>query len=201
MKFSRIAPLSALAAVMIAAIAFAPARALAQTGKIAVANPARIFNELQETKDLKVAIETERGQLEKMEIEKRAQIKDLQGRRDQLKSDSAAWADANRDLMQKGIEFEVWGRTQQANMQSRQKIQMMNLFLKITTTVQEVATSKQIDLVIAEQRPEFPENLDQLNPDQLRALINSRNVLFAATTVDISNDVIAAMDAKYKAGK
>ena len=78
---------------------------------------------------------------------------------------------------------------------------MVNLFNKITNAVTEVATQKGIDLVIAEQRPELPDTLDQLNVEQVRALINGRNILYATATVDISNDVINAMDAKYKAGK
>ena len=72
---------------------------------------------------------------------------------------------------------------------------------KKTAAVAEVATSKGIDLVIAEQRPEFPDNLDQFNVEQVRAIINQRNILFSTATADLSNDVINAMDAKYKAGK
>ena len=56
-------------------------------------------------------------------------------------------------------------------------------------------------MVIAEQRAELPENLDQLKVEEVRALINAQNILYATATVDLSNDVIAAMDAKYKAGK
>jgi Skp family chaperone for outer membrane proteins len=78
---------------------------------------------------------------------------------------------------------------------------MLLIFNKITAAIQEVATAKGIDLVLAEQKPEFPPNLDQINADQLRVLINSQNVLFNSPQVDISTDVIAAMDAKYKSGK
>jgi len=89
----------------------------------------------------------------------------------------------------------------QADMQAEQKRQMLLIFNKITNAVQEVATAKGIDLVIAEQKPEFPPSLDQLNADQLRAMINSQNVLYNVPQVDISTDVIAAMDAHYKSGK
>jgi len=78
---------------------------------------------------------------------------------------------------------------------------MKTLFDKITNSTAEVATQRGIDLVIAEQRPEFPDSLDQLNVDQLRVLINQRNVLFNSAAADISNEIIAAMDAKYKTGK
>ena len=67
----------------------------------------------------------------------------------------------------------------------------------MTAGIADVAAEKHIDLVIAEIKPEIPENLDQINPDQLRALMTSRNILFVASQLDITNDVIAAMDAKY----
>jgi len=43
------------------------------------------------------------------------------------------------------------------------------------------------------------DNLDAINVDQLRLLINQRNVLFSAPAVDVTQDVIAQMDKAYKA--
>ena len=81
------------------------------------------------------------------------------------------------------------------------KQQMIQLFSKIKTAVTEVATAKGLNLVIAEQRPQLPENTDQLNPDQLAAILNGQNIFFSNPNIDITNDVITAMDAKYKSGK
>jgi Skp family chaperone for outer membrane proteins len=78
---------------------------------------------------------------------------------------------------------------------------MVNLYNKITASITEVATQKGIDLVIAEQAIQLPENLDQLNVEQVKDLITRRNILYATSTIDLSNDVITAMDGKYKAGK
>lgn len=177
--------------------------AAAQTMKVATVNAAKVFNELQETKDLKAKMENERKTLEAQEVEKKTRIKDLQSARDALKVDSPQYDEKNQELIRAAIDLEVWGRMTQATVGRNQKQQMMNLFNKITATVAEVATAKGIDLVLAEQRPDnlTPEQLEQINVDQMRALINSRNVLFSTPNVDISNDVIATMDAKYKAGK
>ena len=56
------------------------------------------------------------------------------------------------------------------------------------------------DLVITDQHPDLPDDMDKLTLDQLRTLINSRNVLYAGEKVDISNDVLAVLDARYRAG-
>jgi len=200
MKTLRIAPIALLIAVTLA-FASHTASAQMQPTKIALANPARIFQELKETGDLRKALEAKGEQLEKMKFEKQQKLKDLQAKRDQLKSDSAGYADANRDLMQAAVDFEVWGRMTQAEVQGEQKRQLLNIFNRITNTISEVATQKGIDLVVTDQRPEIPENLDQVNVDQLRALINSRNVLFFKPQIDISADVVAALNAKYEKGQ
>jgi hypothetical protein len=53
--------------------------------------------------------------------------------------------------------------------------------------------------VLAEQRQELPENLDQLNLQQVQQLVTGRNVLYTSSNVDITNDVIQLLDEKYKA--
>ena len=200
MKSLRFAPIALLIA---AALACTNSVASAQTqpAKIAIANPAKIFAELKETADLRKAMEAKEDQVKKMQFEKQQKIKDLQAKRDNFKSDSQSFAEANRDLMAAAVDYEVWGRMTQAEVQGEQKRQLLSIFNRITTTVSEVATQKGIDLVITDQRPEIPENLDQVNVDQLRAMINSRNVLFFKPQVDISADVVAALNAKYEKGQ
>ena len=77
---------------------------------------------------------------------------------------------------------------------------MKNLFDKIVAATTAVAQQKGLDLVLADQRPDLPENLGQISVDQLRAILNGRNVLFSSEKVDVTQAVIAELDAKYKAG-
>lgn len=200
MKMLQLAPIALL--VGLAMSAFAPtASAQTQPVKVATANPARIFQELKETGDLRKAMEAKQQQVQNANNEKQLRIKDLQAKRDQLKPDSAGYADANRDLMQAAIDYEVWKQVTQVEIQAEQKRQLVNIFTRITNAVSEVATARGIDLVITEHRAEIPDNLDQLNVDQLRNLINSRNVLFFKPQIDISADVVAALNAKYEKGQ
>jgi Skp family chaperone for outer membrane proteins len=195
MKLVRIAPLF-----IIVAVCGWTLPAMAQI-KIATVNAARVFNEIQETKDLKGKMENDQKTLQAQDLDKKTKLKDLQSARDALKPDAPQYEKANQDLMQAAVDYEVWQRVQGTNIQREQKQQMLNIFNKITSAVGDVAAQKGLDLVIAEQKPDIPDNLDQVNVDQLRLLINQRNVLFSTPAVDISSDVIAAMDAKYKSGK
>ena len=176
----------------------AQAQEAAGTVKVAIASPARIFNEMQETKDLKAKMETERKTLEGTEKEKRDKLNALKADRDALKPDSPQYHERNKELVQAAIEFEVWGKMMQAEVQRNQKQQMKHLYDLIEVAVGEVAKQKGIDLVIADQRADMPENLESVNVDQLRAIINQRDVLYSVPKVDITNDVIASLDAAYK---
>jgi len=196
---SRIALTTVAACLLsLAAAAAAPAQTSGGT-KVAVCNPARCFAEMQETKDLKAKIENQQKQL-KNDIDSRQQkVKDLQAQRDLLKQDSPQYKQADETFMKEAIEFDTWSKITQAQLQGEQKQQMKALFDKIVAATDEVAKQKGIDLVFADQRPDLPENLAAINVDQLRAILNGRNILsMNEKTVDISQDVIANLDAKYK---
>ena len=189
--------LRSLGAVLIAAATFALPTLAQNAPKVAVANPSTILTNLQETKDMQARLDQEKKTLGNIELDKRAKIKDLTSARDALKPDAPQYAEKNKELQAAQVDLEVWGRIMQADGQRTFKQQLKSLYDKVTAGVAEVAAEKHIDLVIAEIKPEIPDNLEQINPDQLRALMTQRNVLFVASQLDITNDVVAAMDAKY----
>jgi Skp family chaperone for outer membrane proteins len=193
-------PTFALAAVLGLCFAAAPLRAQEAPARVGIVNPAAIFTSMQETKDLKVKLEQDQKNLQ-AELQSRQQkVKDLQAARDLLKPDSPQYQQADQDLLKGAIEFDTWSKIQQAQLQGNQKQQMKLLFDKIVAATSEVAQAKGYDIIIADQRPDLPENLAPMSVEQLRAAINQRNVLYMNPKMDISNDVVAALDAKYKSG-
>src|SRR5690606_36536189 len=92
--------------VVAVALQVLPALAMAQS-KVGVANTARIFNEMQETRDLQQQLEQERLRMEDTVRQKREQIRTLQEARDQLKPDSPQYQERNRELIQATVEFET----------------------------------------------------------------------------------------------
>ena len=68
-----------LGLISFAAAAPAPGQSTSAT-KIAIANPARIFNEIQETKDLKQLIETKTKNLEQDRFAREQKLKDLKAK-------------------------------------------------------------------------------------------------------------------------
>ena len=108
MKLARIVPLFA-----IVAVCSWSAQAFGQI-KIATVNAAKVFNEIQETKDLKSKMENDQKNLQAQDLEKKTKLKDLQSARDALKTDAPQYNDANKQLMQAAIDYEVWQRIYEA---------------------------------------------------------------------------------------
>jgi Skp family chaperone for outer membrane proteins len=171
-----------------------------ETAKVAVVNPARAFQEMKETKDLKQKLENDRKSLEQEVNTRKGKVTDLQSQRDLLKPDSPQYAKADQDFMQEAIQFDTWSKITSAQLQGQQKQQMKTLFDKIVAATSAVAQQKQIDLVIADQRPDLPENLAQISVEQMRAILNGRNVIYNNNKADITNDVIAQLDSMYTSG-
>jgi Skp family chaperone for outer membrane proteins len=168
--------------------------------RIATANAGRIFNEMQETKDLQEKIKSEGQSLKSEQDNRQNKLKELQAARDLLKVGTPQYDDANRKLMQSAIEFEVWGKMTQNDFQRSQKAQIKMLYDKVTAGIAEVAEQRGIQLVIATQQDDL-ENIESLTVPQLSARLTARDVLYSAANVDISNDVLAVLDKKYKEKK
>jgi Skp family chaperone for outer membrane proteins len=196
-----------LCAVALSAIALVlPARlASAQEGpRIGIVNPAKIFNEMQETKDLKQKMESDRQAIQ-AEAKRRADdLEEAKKARALFTEGTEDFNKKNQEMIRKAVELQVWQEMIKADLARQQKTQMKNLFEKIEAATKEVAESKKLDLVLVEQKidlPSDPNTMEQINVDQLRNLINQRSVMYSNGKFDITNDVLANVDAKYKSHK
>ena len=191
-------PFIAVAFSAVAALAVAALPAAAQEPpRIATVNPAKVFSEMQETKDLKQKMEADRKTITDEGQRKGAEVEDAKKRRALFNEGTDDFNKANKEYLEKVIAAQAWQELIKQDLQRQQKSQMKTLFEKIEAATKEVATAKKIDLVFVDQKTEFPD-LDSINVDQLRGIINQRTVLFNNGRFDITNDVLAAVDAKYK---
>src|ERR1700761_3755647 len=91
------------AAAMLALLCISTMLSAQTAPKIAVANPAKIFNELQETKDLKAKMDDDGKTLQATDADKRQKLKDLQAQRDTLKEGTPQYDDLNKQLMEASV--------------------------------------------------------------------------------------------------
>jgi Skp family chaperone for outer membrane proteins len=165
--------------------------------RIATANVGRIFNDIKERTEVKNKFDAEVSNLASIEKQKKQKVSDLQAARDLLKPNSPEWDEANRQLLNAAIEFRAWGELSQADLDRKRKQQTKGLYDKIIAAIGEVAQQRGIDIVIATQNTDLPENLDEISVKQLQATLLQRDVLYSAPKVDVSADVIAIMDARF----
>jgi Skp family chaperone for outer membrane proteins len=202
MKCKYLAVIGLIAA--LATFALVPAHAQAPQPaavRIAVASPGQIFNSIQETKDISQQREAANKALEAQRQQKEQHVRDLTQALQLLKPDSPGYSDKRNEAESASVDYEVWVKITQANQERDAKMQLRALWDKVTAAVAEVATQKGYDLVLADSREEIPDDIDRVTGEQLQALIHTRNVLFASAQTDITQDVIASMDAKYKAAR
>jgi len=100
-------------------------------------------------------MEAKETQVKKHEFRKAAEDQRSASPARSVEARFGGYAEANRDLMQAAIDYEVWGKMIQAEVAVRTKRQLLGIFNRITNAVSEVATAKGIDLVITDQRPKF----------------------------------------------
>jgi len=189
-----------------AAALLLPARPVAaqEAPKIATVNIAKVFNEMQETKDLKQKMESDRTAIQNEGKRRSDELEEAKKARQIFNEGSEDFNKKNREVIQKAIELQTWQELIKADLARQQKSQMRNLFEKIEAATKEVADMKKLDLVIIEQKVELPTDpgqFDQMNIDQVRALINQRNLMYNNGKFDVTNEVLAKVDEKYKTRK
>ena len=190
----------ALTVLVLMGLAF-PHSSLAQdTPKIATVNLVRVFGEMQETKDLQQKMDSERKALEDEKAKREKQLNELRQQRSLFQEGSDDYNKKNKELIDQTVSLRAWQELVNYDQLRQRKSQFKTLFEKIEAAAKEIAEQRKIDLVIVEHRPDFPSGdvMEQLNLEQVRGLINQRTVLFNNLRFDITGDVVANLDAKYK---
>ncbi|MDB5328355.1 MAG: hypothetical protein JWM57_3924 [Phycisphaerales bacterium] len=185
--------------IALAALLFVAAPAMAEL-KVGVANPIKILNELAETKDVNKAMEGEQANFKSQAGEREQKLKTLKADRDALKPDAPQWADLNKQLVQQQAEAQAWAQQTQAELQRKFRDQAARMHDKIDAALKEVAKAKQIDLILADQKPEVTaDQMATMNPQQVMGILFGRNILYSADSLDLTQETIARLDAAYKA--
>jgi Skp family chaperone for outer membrane proteins len=172
--------------------------------KIATVNTAKVFNEMLETKDLKQKMDSDLKGIDDEKKRREADLQEADKRRKLFNEGTADFEKASQEFIEKSIAARTWLELIKLNLTRQQKSQYKSLFNKIEDATAEVAKAKNIDLVLVDQKLELPTDpsaMEQITVDQLRGMINQRTVIFNNGRLDITDAVIAAVDAKYKAKK
>jgi Skp family chaperone for outer membrane proteins len=176
-----------------------PAVAQAQAQRVAVVNVSRIFNEMQEFKDYKQKMENDNASLRTQAQTREQKLRQLGTDLQSLRPGTPQYDGKAKEALQQQIETKNWYDLSRAEQERQYKDKVLELFTKMQDAVGQVAKDRGVDLVLAQQGRDLPEQSEKLNAQQLEAALGQRNVLFMSDKADISADVIAKLDAAYKA--
>lgn len=165
--------------------------------RVEFANVVRIFNQLRETQELRAVMAAQAKDLDVQRIQKSNRVRELQQQRDGLAADDPKRAELQSQLRTASAELDVWIRLSQEDIKQDQKQKIKRIYDQITATITEVAKERGTQLVLAQQTPEVPD-MTSISVEQLRQMLNERDVLYGEPSIDISDAVIAAMNAKYQ---
>ena len=190
--------------VAVALLAMAlPARLSTAQGnpQIATVNVGKIFNEMQETKDYKQKMESDRQAVQAEAKRRNDEIDEAKKARSLFNEGTEEFNKKNKDVIEKTLAAQVWQQLYQLELARQQKAQFRSLFEKIEEATKQVAEAKKLDLVIVDQKAELPLDLEQVDIKTLLNLMGQRNVLYTNGKFDITNEVLAKVDQNYKARK
>jgi Skp family chaperone for outer membrane proteins len=199
-------PLASLAAgVAVAAIGFSmlvrPVRAADPPTLgpvvIGIANPQTIAESIKEYKDLIGMMDTQQKNITATAQDKQNYVNGLKQAMTFLKPDTQQYTEAQDKLLKAAIEYDAWTKETQLDFDRTRKTKIAQLFTEIQDAVAQVAQKEGVNLVIADQRPQIPQNLDNIDVNQLQAAISARTVLYSDQSHDITGKVIIYMDSNY----
>ncbi len=191
-------PLAALLAAT--TIGFVPsAKADDVTAKIAICNPLKVMKEIQEYKDIVTKLKADGDALKAQFKDKKEHIAAMQDELKLLVPDSEEYAKKNEDMLKASIETDVWAKMHDMEETRTEKRKTRDMFDKIAAAVAQVAHDRGIVLVISDQHPELPEDMDDIDLQTVRAALMQRPILYSDPKMDITEDVVLAMDKAYNA--
>src|SRR6188472_1853846 len=143
MRFARLSTAVFVAPLALILLSALPAQAQV---RIAIANPVKVFNDLQETKDLRAKMEADAKTADAERLQKQSHLNDTKSQRDVYNPNTAKFAELNQKYLEEAIAFDTWGKIRSVQLANDQKQKIAYLYQKIMDGIGKVAATKKIDL-------------------------------------------------------
>ena len=185
-----------------AALLFALPAAAQDMVRVAVCNPSKVFEQIDERKAIETQVNNDRERIKVEAQRRKLEIEELQRQMREVNPGSDLYKEKNEQLLKKAIEFDVWAKLTEQSLQRMEKELLRNLYDKIREATKEVAEAKKIDLVLSERRPDLSGNrIDAMTAEQVRAAIATTDVLYSSPKADITADVVLLLNKKFATGE
>lgn len=131
---------------------------------------------------------------------KNDQLQKLRADMDLLAPGSSARQAKEKELRAALVEAQVWQQVSQAEEQATRSREFLALYEAANQAVAAVAKDRGVDIVLtAGQLPDLAQ-LARADAQQIAAILQNRKVLYNAQSADITQSVLARMNADFDAG-
>ena len=169
------------------------AQPAAPAGKstIAVVDMVLVFNSVDEKRKGDAEIEAMAKDLKQKRDALSAELETLKTDMASYTSDTAPGREAMDKAMKKALEFQNFSSYMQEKLSMEQRVRTAALYKKINDAVKTYADAHGVQLVLAFDKDNMA---DAANAQELQARITVRKVIYANDALDISKEIIAAMN-------
>ena len=161
---------------------------------IAVLDLARVFEEYEMTRDLEEMFDQKRRAAAEEAEQRRASMEQMRRALAAFDPVSADFARREEDLTRAQVDFEVWSGLTEKRLKADHKKWLLKIYRHTQTTVAEIATQRQIDVVLTYDK------LTDDAPDSiaLRQQILLQKVIYHSARIDITDEVLTRLNGSYR---
>ena len=194
LRLNLIPALLTAAAILLAASA--TAQSSGDATRVAVIDLQQVIEQCAQQKAFQQQNAAKGEELKTENERRRGELQSMLTQLEPLNPGSEPWLAKRDEIQEKQMSLQVWAQVaeQQANLERAR--QFATLYLAANDATAKVAQAQNIDLVL--QGGDLPD-LMRLTPDALQSVAQSRKVIYAADTLDITQAVLARTDADYNA--
>ncbi len=170
-----------------------------QPTRVAVVNIPVISEKYQKTTDLEVRFEAIRRELNNQRDAMREKIERLQRTlREELKPGTDAFIQRQKELIMSEAELQWFVESESIKVEKGLADALRGIYNDIQSTVREVAEDSGIDIVLSSDR--LPKSSPESSA-QMRQQILLQKVVYFSPRLDITNEVVTRLNARYQSLK
>ncbi|MBK9120095.1 MAG: OmpH family outer membrane protein [Phycisphaerales bacterium] len=170
-------------------------QAAGPSGRVAVVDVIRTLNEFQKQKDLVQQVTAQQQALEAENRTRREKIDLLQAEIERLDPQDPTLPPRMRELLAMQVDYKNWAELSQLNLAREFGLWSIQMYRDLIAAVNAIAQAEGYDLVL--YRGEF--EAISMDPEVVRDQIRGNQVLYSATGINITQQVLDRMNTDYRA--
>lgn len=162
---------------------------------VCVVDVENVFNHINEKTQIEADLNSRQEKLVKERQDREAELRELRKDLDVLSASTPAFKQKQDDLEKKVFDLQAWAQWQTNAMARENRLQITNLYNKITASAGKLAKETGYDVVLFK---EPAADFGNVTPEKLSEALRARKVLWTAEDLDITDQVVQAMNNEYK---